>query len=250
MTLLSRSLRHCPGSLALGVALMLAAVAGVVFGADVVAPAGYAYQARPAAGGTGKQYMGREIAQVMGHDGAAWLDRGEREKEERTDLLIRNLPIKPSDTVADIGAGTGYFSFRLSPLLTKGKVIAVDIQPEMLSFIEKARQQSAVTNVDTRLASETDPGLSRASVDLALLVDAYHEFIYPREVMQNIVQALKPGGLVALVEYRGEDAAVPIKPLHKMTQTQVKTELAAAGLVWRETKEVLPWQHLMIFSKP
>lgn len=219
-------------------------------GDDARGSADYQYRPSTQRGGTGKFYMGREIAEVIGYQAEEWLDREQREQQERTDLLLGSLPLKPADVVADIGAGTGYMSFRLSPLLPRGKVIAIDIQPEMLNLIKEDMRTNGAKNIETRLATERDPKLGRASVDLALLVDSYHEFSYPREMMRGIVRGLKRGGVVAIVEYRGEDASVPIKPLHKMTQAQIKQELLAAGLVWRETKELLPWQHLMIFAKP
>jgi SAM-dependent methyltransferase len=199
--------------------------------------------------GIGKFYMGREIAQVMGYTGAGWLERESREGEEQPSKIISALDLQPNDVVADIGAGTGYLSFRIAPFLTKGKVLAVDIQPEMLEIIELFKQEKHITNVEPILASLTNPNLPDASVDLAVMVDAYHELEYPQEVMQGIVKALKPGGRVVLVEYRGENPFIMIKRLHKMTQKQVRLEMQAVGLVWRETKNLLPKQHLMVFEK-
>jgi precorrin-6B methylase 2 len=200
--------------------------------------------------GIGKFYLGREIAQVMGHEGAAWLERPSRELQERPTAVIEAIALQPTDIVADIGAGTGYFSFRISAQVPQGKVLAVDIQPEMLEIIKFLKQENQVSNVETILGSETDPHLPPASVDLAIMVDAYHEFSYPREMMQGIVQGLKPGGRVVLLEYRGENPLVLIKRLHKMTQRQVKREMYAVGLEWQETQHFLPEQHLMIFRKP
>lgn len=200
--------------------------------------------------GIGKCYMGREIAQVMGHLGAGWLDRPEREQEERPSLLIRNLGLKSADVVADIGAGSGYFAFRIAPAVPQGKVVAVDIQPEMLQIIELRKVESGVRNVQPLLGAIDDPRLPAGSVDLVLMVDVYHEFSHPREMMAGIVRALRPGGRVALVEYRAEDPEVPIKALHKMTERQAIREMAAAGLRHVETRSVLPWQHLMFFEKP
>jgi ubiquinone/menaquinone biosynthesis C-methylase UbiE len=199
--------------------------------------------------GIGKCYMGREIAQVMGHLGAAWLDRPEREQEERPSVLIRNLGLAPADVVADIGAGTGYFSFRIAPLVPDGEVLAVDIQPEMLDILRRKRRETGLHNIEPVLGAIDDPKLAPASVDLVLMVDVYHEFSHPHEMMRAIAAALKPGGRVALVEYRAEDTRVPIKPLHKMTQDQARKEMAAVGLRWIETRDVLPWQHLMFFRK-
>ncbi|WP_414583628.1 class I SAM-dependent methyltransferase [Scytonema sp. PCC 10023] len=200
--------------------------------------------------GIGKFYMGREIAKVMGHTGALWLERPSREAEEQPSKVVSALNLKPNDVVADIGAGTGYMSFRIAPLLTKGKVLAVDIQPEMLDIIEFLKKENNITNVEPILATLTNPNLPPESVDLALMVDAYHEFENPREVMQGIFRALKPGGKVALVEYRGENPFIMIKRLHKMSQRQTQKEMQAVGLVWRETKNLLPQQHLMVFEKP
>ncbi|WP_414755970.1 class I SAM-dependent methyltransferase [Anabaena sp. CCY 9910] len=199
--------------------------------------------------GIGKYYMGREIAKFMGHTGAGWLERPSREAEEQPSKLINALNLKPDDVVADIGAGTGYISLQIAPLLTTGKVFAVDIQPEMLEILEFFKQEKNITNIEPILATANNPNLPPASVDLAVMVDAYHEFEYPQEVMQGIVQALKPGGKVVLVEYRGENPFIMIKRLHKMTQKQVRQEMAAVGLTWRETQNLLPQQHLMIFEK-
>jgi ubiquinone/menaquinone biosynthesis C-methylase UbiE len=199
--------------------------------------------------GTGKFYMGREIAQVMGYQGAGWLERPSRGMEEKSARLVNNLDLKPTDIVADIGAGTGYFSFRIAPLVPDGKVLAVDLQPEMINFIELNKQEKNISNVEPVLGSIDNPNLPENSVDLVVMVDAYHEFAYPREMMQGIVKALKPGGRTVSIEYRGENPLIPIKGLHKMTQQQVKKEMAAVGLVWKETKEMLPQQHLMVFEK-
>ena len=157
--------------------------------------------------------------------------------------------MKPTDIVADIGAGTGYFSFRMASLIPEGKVLAVDIQPEMIDIINFLKTESKIINVEPILASINNPNLPKNSIDLALLVDAYHEFEYPREVMEGIVQALKPGGRVVLVEYRGENPLILIKAIHKMKQKQVRKEMKAVGLQWRETKNFLPQQHMMIFEK-
>ena len=200
--------------------------------------------------GIGKFYLGREISLVMGHLGADWLERRDRKRQERTDLLIKSLPLSHDSVVADIGAGTGYFSFPIARRVPEGRVIAVDIQPEMLDMIEQRREQSGVTNVETLLGSERDPGLPANAVDLILLVDAYHEFSYPAEMGQAMARALKPGGVLVLIEYRAEDPDVPIKPLHKMSEEQARREMAAAGLEWETTKGYLPQQHFMIFSKP
>lgn len=200
--------------------------------------------------GIGKFYMGREIAHVMGHQGADWLERPDREETELPNEVVKQMNLKPTDVVADIGAGTGYFAFRIAPLVKQGKVLAVDIQPEMLSIIEGRKKQFKADNVVGILSTETDTKLPAASVDVVLFVDAYHEFSYPREMMESIVKGLKPGGRVVQIEYRGEDPDVPIKRLHKMTVAQAKKEMAAVGLVWKETKEFLPQQHFLVFEKP
>lgn len=199
--------------------------------------------------GIGKFYMGREIAKVMGHTEALWLERPSRAFEEQPNQVVNALDLKPTDVVADIGAGTGYFTFRLASLVPKGKVLAVDIQPEMLDIINFIKKERNITNVKSVLGSVTTPNLSAVSVDLALIVDAYHEFSYPREIMEAIVRNLKPGGRVVLVEYRGENPFILIKALHKMTQKQARKEMQAVGLQWLETKNFLPQQHLMVFRK-
>ena len=178
-----------------------------------------------------------------------WLERPTRESQEEPSKIISALDLKDSDVVADIGAGTGYMSFRIAPRVLDGKVFAVDIQPEMFDIIDFFKKETKIDNVEPILATETNPNLPSESVDLALMVDAYHEFEYPREVMEGVVKSLKPGGKAVLVEYRGENPFIPIKRLHKMTQKQVKKEMKAVGLHWKETKELLPQQHLMIFEK-
>ncbi len=200
--------------------------------------------------GIGKFYMGREIAKVMGHTEVLWLERLSREMTEQPQQVVEALDLKPTDVVADVGAGTGYFSFRISPLVSQGKVLAVDIQPEMLDIIDFLKQENQISNVEPILGSVTDPNLPDESVDLALIVDAYHEFEYPKEMMEGIVRSLKSGGRVVLVEYRRENPLIPIKALHKMTQKQAKKEMKAVGLQWLETQELLPQQHLMVFQKP
>jgi len=200
--------------------------------------------------GIGKFYMGREIAKVMGHEGAGWLERFSRSYQEKPENAIDNLGLKSTDIVADIGAGTGYFTFRISPLVPEGKVLAVDIQPEMLDLINFVKSQENITNVETILGYMDNPNLPNSTVDIALLVDAYHEFEYPREMMLGIIEGLKPGGRVVLLEYRSENPMIMIKGLHKMSEKQVKKEMKAVGLVWQETKDLLPQQHFLVFKKP
>ena len=210
----------------------------------------YEYRAKHDPDGVGKFYMGREIAHVMGHLGAEWLERSDRVATEKPDDVVKNFQLKPTDIVADIGAGTGYFTFRIGPVVKNGKVFAVDIQPEMLALMETKKNALRMDNVVMVQGAEKDTNLPADSIDLAFMVDAYHEFSYPREMMQSIVKSLKPGGRVVLIEYRAEDPDVPIKRVHKMTVAQVRKELEAVGLRWKETKGFLPYQHFIIFTKP
>jgi protein-L-isoaspartate O-methyltransferase len=201
--------------------------------------------------GIGKFYHGREIAQVMGHQAADWLERPEREAEENPALVLKALKLQPGEAVADIGAGTGYYSRRLAESVGPGGVVyAVEIQQEMLDILTNKMASLNIHNVRPVLGDITDPKLSRASVDLILMVDVYHEFDHPREMVTAMVRSLKPGGRMVFVEFRGEDPKVPIKPLHKMTEAQVRKEMAAFPLKWVETSEVLPIQHIIIFQKP
>lgn len=201
--------------------------------------------------GTGRFYMGREIAQVMGHLAAEWLDRPEREQEEQPAKLMEALKLKPGDSVTDLGAGSGYFTFRMADKVgTNGKVYAVEIQPEMLAIIKKRAAERGVKNIELVLGKIDDPKLPPNSQDLILLVDVYHEFSHPWEMTQAMVKALKPGGRLVFVEFRMEDANVPIKLVHKMTEAQVKKEMAIHPVRWVETNPVLPWQHIVVFEKP
>lgn len=200
--------------------------------------------------GIGKRYMGREIAGVMGWQGAAWLEREERQKEERTDILMKALDLKPGMVVADIGAGTGYLSRRMaSAVAANGKVLAVDVQPEMVRMLKRLAQQKGLSNIVPSLGTEKDVSLPAATVDLAIMVDVYHELAYPFEVMQSIIRALKPGGQLVFIEYRAEDANVPIKTLHKMSEAQVRREAEVHALAWDRTVNSLPWQHMVVFRK-
>ncbi|RZK24065.1 MAG: methyltransferase domain-containing protein [Hymenobacter sp.] len=211
------------------------------------------YETRPPRdpSGIGRYYLGRQIAHVMGHEGASWLERDDRRQEEGTDLLIKELRLKPTDVVADLGAGTGFFSFRLAPLVPKGRVLAEDIQPEMITELNQRKARTKLTNVQPILGTTTDPHLPANGVDVVLLVDAYHEFDHPREMGRAIRNALRPRtGRLALVEYRAEDPNVPIKPIHKMTVEQAKKEMSAVGLELVEVREGLPQQHLMLFRRP
>ena len=211
--------------------------------------------------GIGKYYMGREISQVMGHLAAGWLERPEREREEKPSLLIKSLELAPDAVIADIGAGSGYFTFRLAEKVPEGRIYAVDIQPEMIALLEskkaetRARRESGEKAPDYNhvvpvLSTASDTKLPADAVDGVLLVDVYHEFAFPREMLASIHRALKPGGEVYLLEYRAEDPSVPIKPLHKMSQAQAKKEFAASGFRWIETLDFLPRQHFIRFRKP
>jgi len=214
------------------------------------APERYQVRAQHDPDGIGKFYMGREIAAVMGHQGADWLERPERGEEEHTDTLMEQIKLQPGEVAADIGAGTGYMSRRLSKKVgPSGKVLAVDIQPEMLNLLTNKAVHAGITNIVPILGTTTDPKLPAGSVDLVLLVDVYHEFDFPYEMMQGICRGLKPDGRVVFVEYRAEDPTVPIKPLHKMAQAQVKKEMSALPLDWVQSIEVLPWQHIIVFRK-
>jgi SAM-dependent methyltransferase len=199
--------------------------------------------------GTGKWFMGREIARVMGYQGMAWLERPDREEEEKTSLLMRNMDIQPTDTIADIGAGSGYHVFQMASLAKEGLVYAVDIQEEMLNAISRKQQQRGVSNVELVRGSEESTNLPGHSVDKVLMVDVYHEFSFPRELMESIRKALRPDGKLYLIEYRGEDPKVPIKKLHKMTEAQAVMELEAAGFVLEKNIDNLPRQHCMVFAK-
>jgi precorrin-6B methylase 2 len=210
----------------------------------------YEYRKQHDPDGIGKFYMGREIAQVMGHLAAGWLDRPEREREEQPAKLMEALKLKPGEVVADIGAGSGYFTFRLADRVgPKGKVVAVEIQQEMLDIISRKMKQNNVANIELVLGKEDDPKLAAASVDLILLVDVYHEFEFPYEMTTAMVKALKPGGRLVFVEYRLEDPEVPIKLVHKMTERQVLKEMEIHPLKHVKTSNVLPRQHIIIFEK-
>ncbi len=209
----------------------------------------YTMAAQRSPDGIGKMYMGREISFVMGHQAADWLERPTRIVEEMPDEVVANMGLQADSVVADIGAGSGYFTFRMAKLVPQGKVLAVDIQPEMLALIEEHKAANGVSNVEGVLGEIDNPNLPPNSIDAALMVDAYHEFSHPFEMIRGIYQALKPGGRIVLLEYRAEDPTVPIRTLHKMTQEQVIKEMSVFNLKWTETKDFLPWQHMMIFTK-
>lgn len=216
----------------------------------------YSYRRIHDPNGIGKFYMGREIAHVMGFgfqgSGARWLERAEREREERLKLLVKSLVLKPDMTVADIGAGSGVVSLLLASQIGEdGQVLAVDIQQEMLDRLKKRAKNAGIGNIKTIKGTERSPRLPAGKVDLVIMVDVYHEFEYPYEMMLEIARSLKPGGRVAFVEYRMEDPTVPIKLIHKMSEAQVKKEAAAPefGLKFQKTIGVLPRQHIVVFEK-
>jgi ubiquinone/menaquinone biosynthesis C-methylase UbiE len=211
----------------------------------------YEWKAKHDPNGIGKFYMGREIAYVMGHSAASWLERPEREEEENPKKLLELLKLKDGDVVADIGAGSGYYSFRIAKLVApKGRVLAVDIQKEMLDIIRDRSKKEAVANVEPVQGEEADPKLKDESVDVILLVDVYHEFALPYEMTEKMVKALKPGGRLVFVEFRLEDEKVPIKLVHKMTERQVLKEMAEfKELKHAGTSDKLPWQHVITFTK-
>jgi ubiquinone/menaquinone biosynthesis C-methylase UbiE len=200
--------------------------------------------------GIGKFYMGREIAQVMGPGGIPWLERAERESEERPQQTIAALEIRPGQTIADLGAGSGYYTFRIAPLVgPDGKVLAIDVEPTMLRVVAERARRERIANVETVRSSPSDPNLSAGSVDLLFMVDVYHELEYPYEMLRKVHAALRPDGRVALIEYRAEDPQVMIKAVHKMSERQIVKELEAAGFRHVKTVRSLPLQHLVIFEK-
>lgn len=202
--------------------------------------------------GTGKYYMGREIAPVVGHAEIRWIERPQRSEQENLPLLIKSLKLKPGMVVADIGAGSGVISLLMAEeVKPDGRVLAVDIQKAMLDRLRRKLEKRGIENVVPHRGAEKSPRLEPNSVDLALMVDVYHELQFPHEMMLAISKAVKPGGRVVLVEYRKEDPEVPIKPVHKMTEAQVKKELSRPefGLKWKKTVDKLPWQHVVVFER-
>jgi len=199
--------------------------------------------------GINKWYMGRQIAHVMSHYGIDWLEREEREMEENTTLLLKNLAVKPGMVVADIGAGSGYHSALLSKMVGTGKVFAVDGEPEMIAYLNARIKQEKLSRIVPILSTEQKVSLPENTIDMMLLVDVYHEFSFPYEMALSMRAALKPGGKLVLVEFRAEDATVPIKTIHKMSEAQAIKEFKAAGFEFDKNIDNLPWQHCMVFTK-
>lgn len=200
--------------------------------------------------GSGRFYMGREIARITEHGSADWLERPAREDTELPSRVLHGLALRPDEVVADIGTGTGYFALRIAEKVPNGRVYAVDVQPEMLEMIERRMHEQGIENVIPVLGTVTEPRLPPESVDVVLMVDAYHEFSHPREMMDGIVESLRAGGRVVIVEYRAEDATIPVRRVHRMSEAEVRREMEAVGLVWRETKDILPQQHFIVMEKP
>lgn len=199
--------------------------------------------------GINKWYMGRQIAQVMSHYGIDWLEREEREREENTSLLLKNLAVKPDMVIADIGAGSGYHSALLSKMVGTGKVFAVDVEPEMITYLNERIKQEKLSRIVPVLSTEQKLSLPENSIDMILLVDVYHEFSYPYEMALSMRAALKSGGKLVLVEFRSEDPTVPIKTIHKMSEAQAIKEFKAAGFRFDKNIDNLPWQHCLVFIK-
>ena len=205
--------------------------------------------ATASADGTGKFSMGREIAIVMGAAGSDWLERDTRNTEENTSLAIANLPLQANSVVADIGAGTGYYSFRIAKRIPEGKLYATDIQDEMIDQLQQKKKLLGDSVVTIIKGSEQSPNLPDNSTDLALMVDVYHELAYPKEILAALYKALKPDGKIVLLEYRGEDPSIPIKPLHKTTIAQLNKEMEANGFTLSYKGEFLPIQHFLVYKK-
>jgi SAM-dependent methyltransferase len=200
-------------------------------------------------GGTGKFYYGREIAQIMDFGGSAWLERNSREVEENANLVVAKLPINKNSVVADIGAGTGYYTFKIYHDVPQGKVYAEEIQNDAVTYLKNKAGQLNAENVIVVKGKEQSPELPENSIDLALMVDVYHELSYPHEMLQSIRKSLKPKGKLLLLEYRAEDPKIDIKPLHKMSTKQVDKELSANGFHLVQDGEFLPIQHFLLYEK-
>jgi ubiquinone/menaquinone biosynthesis C-methylase UbiE len=195
-------------------------------------------------------YMGREIAVTMHYEGAPWLMRESRQREEDCETLLKALDLKPGQVVCDMGCGNGFYTLPIAEAVgEKGRVLAVDIQPEMLRMLAARAGEAELKNIELLEGTQVDPKLPAASCDLILLVDVYHEFSHPRQMLAAMRKALKPGGRIALAEFRLEDRNVPIKLLHKMSKRQILKEFPANGLKLAAEFDELPWQHLMFFER-
>lgn len=210
---------------------------------------GFYTYATGSADGIGKYYMGREIAHVMGAAGSEWLERSSRQQEEHSDEAIDSMPLQPNTVVADIGAGTGYYTFRMAKKVMNGKVYAVEVQDEMITQLNQKKQELHAANVMVVKGTDSTTNLPANSVDLAIMVDVYHELEFPYEILQSLYKALKPSGKLLLLEYRKEDPSIPIKELHKLSVKQANKELTANGFVLYQRKEFLPIQHYLLYAK-
>jgi ubiquinone/menaquinone biosynthesis C-methylase UbiE len=194
---------------------------------------------------------GRRYAATMSVEGAPWLERRERDREEEPDLALRLLKVAKGSTVGDVGAGSGYMTLRLAKLVgAEGRVYGVDVQPGMLQLLQQNAARAKAANVVPVLGTIDDPKLPPGALDLIIMVDVYHEFSEPQKMLQRMKEALKPGGRLVLFEYRAEDPDVPILPLHKMTKAQVKLEVEHEGFKQQRVFDDLPWQHLIVFTRP
>ena len=208
----------------------------------------YQYK-NPSKDGTGKIYKGREISYVMDASGASWLERNSRNEEENTNLAISKLPINNKSVVADIGAGSGYYTFKIAQKVNEGKVYAVEIQDDFIKLLKKNQQEKGIKNVEVVKGTEQNPNLTVNSIDLAIMVDVYHELAYPQEMLSALAKALKPDGKILLLEYREEDPDIAIKALHKMSVKQVNKEMEANGFKLYKREEFLPIQHFLVYEK-
>ncbi|MCZ4224800.1 class I SAM-dependent methyltransferase [Pedobacter rhodius] len=204
---------------------------------------------KQSANGTGKVYMGREIARVMSFEGVEWLERNSRTQEENTNLALDSLPLKSNSVVADVGAGSGFYTFRVARRIPKGKVYAIEIQDDAIAYLKKKALDNRLTNVEVIKGTEKAPNLLANSIDLAFMVDVYHELQHPAAYLAALRKALKPNGQLLLLEYKEEDPSVAIKPEHKMSVKQAKKELAANGFRLVKNGTFLPLQHFLLFEK-
>ena len=208
----------------------------------------YTYRAA-SSGGTGKYYMGREIARVISPGGASWLERTGREEEEHSNEAVDSMQLRPDHVVADIGAGTGYYSLKIAPRVPQGKVFAVELQEELRDHLRRKIKEASINNIESIPGDTLAVNLPAGSVDLAFMVDVYHELAWPREIIQSIRNCLKPDGKLMLMEYKGEDPSIRIRPLHKMTITQIIKEMKASGFILERRVDALPIQHFLVFRK-